>query len=30
VKWHMKNIHLKLGVSGRDEAAARWRDLALG
>lgn len=30
VKWHMKNIHQKLGVSGRDEAAARWRDLSLG
>ncbi|KXV13444.1 helix-turn-helix transcriptional regulator [Caballeronia megalochromosomata] len=30
VKWHLKNIYSKLGVSSRDEAAARSRDLALG
>ncbi|MNP63047.1 HTH-type transcriptional regulator AlkS [compost metagenome] len=29
VKWHMKNIFYKLGVTGRDEAIARARDLAL-
>jgi len=29
VKWHMKNIFYKLGVSGRDEAIARVRDLGL-
>ena len=28
VKWHLKNIYDKLGVSGRDEAVARVRDLA--
>jgi LuxR family transcriptional regulator, maltose regulon positive regulatory protein len=30
VKWHLKNIYSKLGVSSRDEAVARSRDLALG
>ena len=29
VKWHMKNIFYKLGVTGRDEAIAKVRDLAL-
>ncbi|MNN04587.1 transcriptional regulator MalT [compost metagenome] len=29
VKWHMKNIFLKLGVTGRDEAIAKARDLEL-
>jgi LuxR family maltose regulon positive regulatory protein len=29
VKWHLKNIYSKLGVSSRDEAVARSRDLAL-
>ncbi|WP_321797324.1 LuxR C-terminal-related transcriptional regulator [Caballeronia sp. J97] len=29
VKWHLKNIYGKLGVSRRDEAVARLRDLAL-
>ncbi|MBB3176649.1 LuxR C-terminal-related transcriptional regulator [Variovorax sp. Sphag1AA] len=29
VKWHLKNIYGKLGVSGRDEAVARVRDLTL-
>ncbi|MNN89044.1 putative HTH-type transcriptional regulator [compost metagenome] len=29
VKWHLKNIYGKLGVSGRDEAIARMRDLGL-
>ena len=29
VKWHLKNIYSKLGVSGRDEAVARVRDLQL-
>lgn len=29
VKWHLKNVYAKLGVSGRDEAAARARDLGL-
>ncbi|SAK78175.1 ATP-dependent transcription regulator LuxR [Caballeronia fortuita] len=29
VKWHLKNIYGKLGVSSRDEAVARSRDLAL-
>lgn len=29
VKWHLKNIYGKLGVSSRDEAVARVRDLAL-
>lgn len=28
VKWHLKNIFIKLGVSGRDEAVALLRDLA--
>jgi len=28
VKWHLKNIYIKLGVSGRDEAVALLRDLA--
>ncbi len=28
VKWHLKNIFMKLGVSGRDEAVALLRDLA--
>ncbi|MFC4521444.1 LuxR C-terminal-related transcriptional regulator [Cupriavidus pinatubonensis] len=27
VKWHLKNVFSKLGVSGRDEAAERLRDL---
>lgn len=27
IKWHLKNIYGKLGVSGRDEAVARVRDL---
>jgi LuxR family transcriptional regulator, maltose regulon positive regulatory protein len=27
VKWHLKNIYGKLGVSSRDEAVARMRDL---
>ncbi|WP_258878916.1 helix-turn-helix transcriptional regulator [Paraburkholderia sp. BL6669N2] len=30
VKWHLKNICGKLGVSSRDEAVARMRDLELG
>jgi LuxR family transcriptional regulator, maltose regulon positive regulatory protein len=30
VKWHLKNIYSKLGVSSRDEAVARVRDLELG
>ncbi|MNF10035.1 HTH-type transcriptional regulator AlkS [compost metagenome] len=29
VKWHMKNIFYKLGVTGRDEAIAKTRDLGL-
>jgi LuxR family transcriptional regulator, maltose regulon positive regulatory protein len=29
VKWHLKNIYGKLGVSSRDEAVARMRDLEL-
>ncbi|CAG4886954.1 LuxR C-terminal-related transcriptional regulator [Paraburkholderia saeva] len=29
VKWHLKNIFSKLGVSGRDEAAERLRHLKL-
>jgi LuxR family maltose regulon positive regulatory protein len=29
VKWHLKNIYGKLGVSSRDEAVARGRDLNL-
>lgn len=28
VKWHLKNIYLKLGVGGRGGAAARFRDLS--
>ncbi|QQX82776.1 IS630 family transposase [Cupriavidus necator] len=28
VKWHLKNIYAKLGVSGRGGAAARLRDLS--
>jgi len=28
VKWHLKNIFIKLGVSGRDEAVALLRDLS--
>lgn len=27
VKWHLKNIYFKLGVTSRDEAVARVRDL---
>lgn len=30
VKWHLKNIYAKLGVTGRGGAAARLRDLADG
>ncbi|SCU96021.1 Serine/threonine-protein kinase PknK [Cupriavidus necator] len=30
VKWHLRNIYSKLGVSERDEAVARMRDVALG
>jgi LuxR family transcriptional regulator, maltose regulon positive regulatory protein len=30
VKWHLKNIYIKLGVTGRDEAAARLRDFSGG
>ena len=30
VKWHLKNVYSKLGVSSRDEAVARVRDLELG
>ena len=29
VKWHLKNIYGELGVSGRDEAVARVRDMQL-
>lgn len=29
VKYHLRNIHLKLGVHGREAAAARWRELSL-
>jgi LuxR family transcriptional regulator, maltose regulon positive regulatory protein len=29
VKWHLTNIYSKLGVSGRDEAVERMRDLGL-
>ncbi|MFA5664252.1 LuxR C-terminal-related transcriptional regulator [Castellaniella sp.] len=29
VKWHLRNIYGKLGVSGRDDAVARARDLKL-
>ncbi|NLP60669.1 LuxR C-terminal-related transcriptional regulator [Paraburkholderia sacchari] len=29
VKWHLRNIYGKLGVSSRDEAVARMRDLGL-
>lgn len=28
VKWHLTNIYAKLGVSGRDEAVERMRDMA--
>lgn len=30
VKWHLKNIYGKLGVSSRDEAVARMRDVNWG
>ena len=30
VKWHLTNIYSKLGVSGRDEAVERMRDLGWG
>lgn len=30
VKWHLSRIYSKLGVTGRDEAVARARDLGLG
>ncbi|MEM5369563.1 LuxR C-terminal-related transcriptional regulator [Paraburkholderia azotifigens] len=30
VKWHLKNIYSKLGVSCRDEAVKRMRDVELG
>jgi LuxR family transcriptional regulator, maltose regulon positive regulatory protein len=30
VKWHLKNIYGKLGVTSRDEAVARVRDFELG
>jgi LuxR family maltose regulon positive regulatory protein len=30
VKWHLKNIYGKLGVSSRDQAVARVRDFELG
>ncbi|WP_277187899.1 LuxR C-terminal-related transcriptional regulator [Caballeronia sp. BR00000012568055] len=30
VKWHLKNIYGKLGVSSRDEAVSRMRDLECG
>lgn len=29
VKWHLKNVYGKLGVTGRDEALSRVRDLGL-
>lgn len=29
VKWHLKNVFGKLGVTGRDEAIAKWRDLSV-
>ncbi|WP_234266069.1 LuxR C-terminal-related transcriptional regulator [Hydrogenophaga sp. NFH-34] len=29
VKWHLKNVYGKLGVTGRDDAVARARDLGL-
>ena len=29
VKWHLKNVYNKLGVSERDAAVARWRDATL-
>lgn len=30
VKWHLKNVYSKLGVSCRDEAVKRMRDIELG
>ena len=27
VKFHLRNIYMKLGVSERDQALARWREL---
>lgn len=30
VKWHLKNIYAKLGVTGRDEAVSRLRDQQMG
>lgn len=30
VKWHLSRVYSKLGVTGRDEAVARARDLGLG
>ncbi|MNF05784.1 Response regulator protein VraR [compost metagenome] len=30
VKWHLSNIYGKLGVSSRDEAVERIRDLTSG
>lgn len=29
VKWHLRNVYVKLGVAGRDDAVARARDLGL-
>ena len=29
VKWHLKNVYGKLGVSGRDEVVQRMRDGAV-
>lgn len=29
IKWHLKNVYGKLGVTGRDEAVAKARDLGL-
>jgi LuxR family maltose regulon positive regulatory protein len=28
VKWHLKQIYIKLGVTARDQAVARLRDVA--